>query len=538
MITISHNHEEGTLIDGSRKGDGVYEIARKHGFTFFPSIRAIGIRQSRDRVADRYRINAAAEALRAAGHEVTVEIDDTFRDRADVLADQADRLEDRHHALARKAEKRGAEAAAAYDRADQIAERFAGGQPILVGHHSERGARRDREKVDNAMRKGGALSKEAAEVARRANAVGRNASYSAKPSVTERRIKTAESELRVIQKNLDGYERRHLKHDGTPYYIEEHKPASGDYRDQLLARQAQLNNQLDYDRAQLQAAIDAGDHVSYGPHNVHVGDTIRSWGGARVVSKVNKVTVTVPSGYSWLDKVKFTDIRAVECPHGDEPVTLASKRRTRTPKKHAEVTVAAPAVDLEELEKKAATVQIAVSGDLEVFVSPPHIAALVVDLAGVKPGMTVLEPSAGAGALLRAAVELGAVVDCVELAPQMAAVLRDSGLARKVHQSDFLAVDRAALDPAYDRVVMNPPFSKGQDVAHVAYALSFLKPGGQLVAVMSNGVTFRKDKGYPAFRDLVEARGGEFIPLPDDAFAVSGTDVRTVIAVIPAAADE
>ncbi|MEW9550645.1 hypothetical protein [Nonomuraea sp. NPDC050783] len=24
------------------------------------------------------------------------------------------------------------------------------------------------------------------------------------------------------------------------------------------------------------------------------------------------------SGYTWPDKVKFTDIRAVECPHGDD----------------------------------------------------------------------------------------------------------------------------------------------------------------------------------------------------------------------------
>ncbi|WP_440063900.1 DUF3560 domain-containing protein [Streptosporangium sp. OZ121] len=538
MITISHSHEEGTLLDGSQKGDGVYEIVKKHGFSFFPSIRAIGIRQSRDRVANRYRINAAAEALRAAGHEVTVEIDDTFRDRADVLADQGDRLDDRRHALARKAEKRGGEADAAFNRADQIAERFAGGQPILVGHHSEGRARRDRDRVDQAMRTGLDKSKEAKEVARRANAVGRSAAYSATPAVTERRIKTAESELRVIQKNLDGYTRRHLDHAGEPYYIEDHKPATGNYREQLLARQAQLNNQLEYDRAQLQAAIDAGDHVSYGPHNVHVGDTIRSWGGARVVQKVNKVTVVVPSGYSWPDKVKFTDIKQVECPHGDEPVTLAAKPRARAAKKHPEVTAPTPAVDLEELKRKAATVLLSVPLRLEAFVSPPDIAELVVDLAHVKPGMTVLEPSAGAGALLRAAaVGLGATVDCVELAPQLVAFLRDSGHARRVLHSDFLTVDRDLLDPAYDRVVMNPPFSDGQDVAHVAYALSFVKPGGYLVAVMSNGVTFRKDKGYPALRDLVEARGGEFITLPDDTFAPSGTNVKTVIAVIPALAD-
>jgi hypothetical protein len=41
----------------------------------------------------------------------------------------------------------------AYERSNQIAERFAGGQPILVGHHSEKGARRDKEKIHAAMSK-------------------------------------------------------------------------------------------------------------------------------------------------------------------------------------------------------------------------------------------------------------------------------------------------------------------------------------------------------------------------------------------------
>jgi hypothetical protein len=39
-------------------------------------------------------------------------------------------------------------------RADRISERFAGGQPILVGHHSERGARRDHDRMTALMRKG------------------------------------------------------------------------------------------------------------------------------------------------------------------------------------------------------------------------------------------------------------------------------------------------------------------------------------------------------------------------------------------------
>ncbi|MEU6719856.1 hypothetical protein ABZ897_51095 [Nonomuraea sp. NPDC046802] len=70
MITIRHNHEDGTLVYGTSKGDGVFEIIEKWengGFRFFPSLRMLGLRNSRDRGADRWTINAAAKALREAG---------------------------------------------------------------------------------------------------------------------------------------------------------------------------------------------------------------------------------------------------------------------------------------------------------------------------------------------------------------------------------------------------------------------------------------------------------------------------------------
>lgn len=127
MITIKHNHEDGTLVYGTRKGDGVFDIIRKWengNFRFFPSLRMIGLRNSRDRVADRWAINAAAKALREAGFEVTVEIDDEHRDHAQVLEDKAERLEDRRDALEAKAGRHAGAAAAAHERAHQISERF------------------------------------------------------------------------------------------------------------------------------------------------------------------------------------------------------------------------------------------------------------------------------------------------------------------------------------------------------------------------------------------------------------------------------
>jgi len=67
----------------------------------------------------------------------------------------------RRERLERKAERReewadkaSARAAGRFDTARDTADRIPMGQPILVGHHSEKRHRRDAERIDNNMRKG------------------------------------------------------------------------------------------------------------------------------------------------------------------------------------------------------------------------------------------------------------------------------------------------------------------------------------------------------------------------------------------------
>ena len=71
------------------------------------------------------------------------------------------------------AAKREQKAAASFHHADQISERFAFGQPILVGHHSERGARRDQERMHNAMHAGVEHMNKAADMSSRAAGIER-----------------------------------------------------------------------------------------------------------------------------------------------------------------------------------------------------------------------------------------------------------------------------------------------------------------------------------------------------------------------------
>lgn len=165
--------------------------------------------------------------------------------------------------------------------------------------------------------------------------------------------------------------------------------------------------------------------------------------------------------------------------------------------------------------------------DFGQFDTPAAIAKLAARNACIRPGMTVLEPNVGLGNLAMAAEDFGAHVSGYEIdarrlekAKQRCEFL--GGFALK----DFLQVPPAAI---YDIALMNPPFAGQADIIHVTHAFKFVKPGGRLVAIMSNGVEFRTNKATVAFRELMDRHDGEITRLPEGAFKESGTGVNTVM---------
>jgi predicted RNA methylase len=166
--------------------------------------------------------------------------------------------------------------------------------------------------------------------------------------------------------------------------------------------------------------------------------------------------------------------------------------------------------------------------EFQFFETPSQLASRMCSLAQVNGLSTVLEPSAGRGAIAKMARSYGAVVECIELQEKLAEELRQQ--AFKVIQGDFLDVSPA--EPRYKAVLMNPPFCRSQDIAHVRHAYEFLKPGGTLVAVMGAGWTFRQDRRATEFREWLDDHGGEVEPLPQGTFKESGTGVNTVLVTI------
>lgn len=168
--------------------------------------------------------------------------------------------------------------------------------------------------------------------------------------------------------------------------------------------------------------------------------------------------------------------------------------------------------------------------DFEFFETQPREVNRVAVAAEIKPGMKVLEPSAGRGAIALMAAEIVGKgnVKCYELMPANAAGLRALGFD-DVDEVDFLSIQPTAV---YQRVILNPPFSGGRDIAHVLHALKFVRPGGRLVAITS--VTWRqgRSKSQKSFQSLLQRHRATVLNIEAGAFSEVGTDVPTCLITI------
>lgn len=117
----------------------------------------------------------------------------TLAERAQMKAERLDNL----------AHKRHREANAFNRAAQQLSEAFSSGQPILVGHHSERKARKTKERMDSAQSKAIKAAKLADYWLYRADGVEAHANYKNDPRTRARRIKTLLAELRDLQGKLN-----------------------------------------------------------------------------------------------------------------------------------------------------------------------------------------------------------------------------------------------------------------------------------------------------------------------------------------------
>ena len=129
--TYSAEDNKLRLYADERLEKELYDRVHKAGFKYAPVQKLF--------VAPKWTPYREDLCIELAG-EITAE-ESTMIERAEAKADRLDTL----------AAKRTQQASAYHQAADKISDRFAYGQPILVGHHSEGKARRDQKKMQHAV---------------------------------------------------------------------------------------------------------------------------------------------------------------------------------------------------------------------------------------------------------------------------------------------------------------------------------------------------------------------------------------------------
>lgn len=174
--TYSPDDNKLRLYASTRLPDDVYARVKAAGFGWAPKQELF--------VAPMWTPEREDLLLELAG-----EIDDEDTSLVDRAEERADRFDG-------YSERRAVDAQRTQDAVAAIADNIPLGQPILVGHHSERRARRDAEKIRNGMSKALKLWDTSTYWERRAKGAIRHAKYKERVDVRHRRIKKLESEQR------------------------------------------------------------------------------------------------------------------------------------------------------------------------------------------------------------------------------------------------------------------------------------------------------------------------------------------------------
>lgn len=157
------------------------------------------------------------------------------------------------------------------------------------------------------------------------------------------------------------------------------------------------------------------------------------------------------------------------------------------------------------------------------FPTPREIVERLVSLAEIQPGDLLLEPSAGQGAIADLFPKENKKV-LIELNQNNVEVLVSKGYENVLFM-DFLETDHLGAD----KIIMNPPFTRQQDVDHILHAYNSLNTGGILVSVCSTSPFYRDNRKSVKFRELLESLNAEVFDLEPGAFKESGTMIPTKI---------
>jgi hypothetical protein len=167
--------------------------------------------------------------------------------------------------------------------------------------------------------------------------------------------------------------------------------------------------------------------------------------------------------------------------------------------------------------------------EFQFFATPEIIADKLVYLADLKQHDTILEPSAGQGAIIKAINKVCDVApDCFELMDVNTVILNKSGLRFNFIGDDFLNHN----SKTYSKIIANPPFTKNQDIDHLKEMYKCLSCGGRLVCITSESWVNGSQKKQVDFKNWLDEIEAEITDIKKGSFKESGTMAGGKIVVI------
>lgn len=278
-LTITHDAIDGTVIAGTQRGDASRAVLKTYGAKWSRQLEAWFLPRSRGAAARADVIDGLADALRAVGFAVDVEITDVSV--AEPEAARAAIAQQRAAGLLQRAERLQGQSDSASANAHAIVDAIPMGQPILVGHHSERRHRRDLDRHDRQMRKAIDSSQEAQAAARAAaTALAQQQQRHSMPSIG-RRLERLQAEARDVERRIAGVQSAE-------------RPAAGDYLERMTARGAELAEQIIYWTAQRDRLVAEEGVLAWCKADFVKGDRVVCVKGSRAtVVRANAKTLTV-----------------------------------------------------------------------------------------------------------------------------------------------------------------------------------------------------------------------------------------------------
>jgi predicted RNA methylase len=162
--------------------------------------------------------------------------------------------------------------------------------------------------------------------------------------------------------------------------------------------------------------------------------------------------------------------------------------------------------------------------EYQFFPTPDKIAKEICEMAEINSQCDCLEPSAGKGN----------IADIIlDYSPKSLTVIElDEANARYLngkYDQCFIGQDFLLWETKkqFDRIIMNPPFSKKQDIKHILRAWEMLKPKGIIVSILSPSPFYCNDKLSLQFMEFLSINQATVKNYGEGEFKDSGTTIRT-----------